>query len=258
MKLGLEGKRAVVLGASKGIGRAIAGALAEEGCRVVLASRSRESAEKAAQSIGRGARGYACDTGQLDQVDALFEQASRDLGDIDIVLLNSGGPPAGPARGVSSETWQRWFNAMFVGLVRMADHALPGMIERRWGRIVNVISSGVIQPIPNLGISNTIRPALVGWAKSVSNEVAAHGVTVNSIAPGRIETERLGELDAANAKRQGRSVEEVARESKARIPMGRYGTVDEFAAAAVFLMSDAASYITGSIIRVDGGQISSI
>jgi len=258
MKLGLEGKRAVALGASKGIGRAIAGALAEEGCRVVLASRSRESAEKAAQSIGRGARGYACDTGQLDQVDALFEQASRDLGDIDIVLLNSGGPPAGPARGVSSETWQRWFNAMFVGLVRMADHALPGMIERRWGRIVNVISSGVIQPIPNLGISNTIRPALVGWAKSVSNEVAAHGVTVNSIAPGRIETERLGELDAANAKRQGRSVEEVGRESKARIPMGRYGTVDEFAAAAVFLMSDAASYITGSIVRVDGGQISSI
>ena len=258
MKLGLDGKRAVVLGASKGIGRGIANALAQEGARVVLASRSRESAEEAAQSIGREAKGYACDTGQLDQVDALFEQASRDLGDIDIVLLNSGGPPAGPARGVSSETWQRWFNAMFVGLVRMADHALPGMIERRWGRIVNVISSGVIQPIPNLGISNTIRPALVGWAKSVSNEVAAHGVTVNSIAPGRIETERLGELDAANAKRQGRSVEEVARESKARIPMGRYGTVDEFAAAAVFLMSDAASYITGSIIRADGGQISSI
>ena len=258
MKLGLDGKRAVVLGASKGIGRGIANALAQEGARVVLASRSRESAEEAAQSIGREAKGYACDTGQLDQVDALFEQATRDLGSVDIVLLNSGGPPAGPAAGVSSETWQRWFNAMFVGLVRMADHALPGMIERRWGRIVNVISSGVIQPIPNLGISNTIRPALVGWAKSVSNEVAAHGVTVNSIAPGRIETERLGELDAANAKRQGRSVEEVARESKARIPMGRYGTVDEFAAAAVFLMSDAASYITGSIIRVDGGQISSI
>jgi 3-oxoacyl-[acyl-carrier protein] reductase len=258
MKLGLDGKRAVVLGASKGIGRGIANALAQEGARVVLASRSRESAEEAAQSIGREAKGYACDTGQLDQVDALFEQATRDLGGVDIVLLNSGGPPAGPAAGVSSETWQRWFNAMFVGLVRMADHALPGMIERRWGRIVNVISSGVIQPIPNLGISNTIRPALIGWAKSVSNEVAAHGVTVNSIAPGRIETERLGELDAANAKRQGRSVEEVARESKARIPMGRYGTVDEFAAAAVFLMSDAASYITGSIIRVDGGQISSI
>ena len=258
MRLGLDGKRALVLGASKGIGLGIATALAEEGCRVALAIRSADAAGRAAESVGRGSKGYACDTRNLDQVDAAYEAAMRDLGGIDILILNSGGPPAGPARGVASDQWRRWFDAMFVGLVRMADHALPGMIERRWGRVVNVISSGVIQPIPNLGMSNAIRPALVGWAKSVSNEVAAHGVTVNSIAPGRIQTERLEQIDNANAQKFGKDLDEIRADAKSKIPAGRYGTVEEFAAAAVFLASEAASFITGSILRVDGGQISSI
>jgi 3-oxoacyl-[acyl-carrier protein] reductase len=142
--------------------------------------------------------------------------------------------------------------------VRIADQLLPGMIERKFGRIISVISSGVIQPIPNLAISNAIRPALVGWGKTLSSEVASSGVTVNAIAPGRIATDRLKQLDAANAERTGRSVDDVAAAARAGIPAGRYGEIEEFAAAAVFLASEKASFMTGSILRVDGGQISSV
>jgi 3-oxoacyl-[acyl-carrier protein] reductase len=131
------------------------------------------------------------------------------------------------------------------------------MIERKWGRIVSVISSGVLEPIPNLAISNAIRPALVGWGKTLANEVARHNITVNALAPGRIATDRLGQLDAANAKKQGKSVDEVAAAARARIPAGRYGTVEDYAAVAVFLASEPAGYVTGSILRADGGQIAS-
>ena len=178
------------------------------------------------------------------------------LGSVDILVLNSGGPPPGKAQGVSSEQWRNSFEAMFVNLVRIADQLLPGMMERKFGRIISVISSGVIQPIPNLAISNAIRPALVGWGKSLAAEVASSGVTVNAIAPGRIATDRLKQLDAANAERTGRSIDEVAAAARAGIPAGRYGEIEEFAAAAVFLASEKASFMTGSILRVDGGQIS--
>ena len=134
---------------------------------------------------------------------------------------------------------------MFVGLVRLADLALPGMIERKWGRIISVISSGVIEPIPNLAISNAIRPALVGWGKTLANEVARHGITVNAVAPGRIATDRLTQLDKANAEKQGKSVAEIEAAAKARIPAGRYGTVEDYAAVAVFLASEAAGYVDG-------------
>ncbi len=257
MDLMLEGKRALVLGGSKGLGFAIAKGLAGEGARVALASRSLESASAAAARIGAGAVGFACDTAEAAQVDALHAAVTEAMGGIDILVLNSGGPPPGSARGVASAQWRASFEAMFVNLVRMADLALPGMIERKFGRIISVISSGVIQPIPNLAISNAIRPALVGWGKTLAAEVAQHGVTVNAVAPGRIATDRLAELDAANAKRTGREIEAVRTAAKAAIPAGRYGEPDEFAAAAVFLASERASFITGSILRVDGGQISS-
>ena len=257
MKTGLEGKRALVLGASKGLGFGIAQGLAAEGARVAVASRSAESSKAAADRIGNGALSFVCDTAKADQVDALVKDVTEALGGIDILVLNSGGPPPGKAQGVSSDQWRQSFDAMFVNLVRMADHLLPGMIERKFGRIMSVISSGVIQPIPNLAISNAIRPALVGWGKTLASEVAVHGVTVNAIAPGRIETDRLKQLDNANAERTGRSLDEVAAAAKASIPAGRYGNVEEFAAAAVFLASERASFTTGSILRVDGGQISS-
>jgi len=256
MKTGLEGKRALVLGASKGLGFGIAQGLAEEGARVAIASRTMEGSKAAVDRIGNGALPFICDTGKTDQVDALARDVTDAFGGVDILVLNSGGPPPGRAQGVASEQWRNSFEAMFVNLVRITDHLLPGMIERRFGRIISVISSGVIQPIPNLAISNAIRPALVGWGKTLSAEVASSGVTVNAIAPGRIATDRLKQLDAANAERTGRSVEEVAASAKAGIPAGRYGEIEEFGAAAVFLASEKASFITGSILRVDGGQIS--
>jgi 3-oxoacyl-[acyl-carrier protein] reductase len=258
MQTGLEGKRALVLGASKGLGFGIAQGLAAEGARVAVASRTAEGSKAAADRIGNGALSFVCDTAKADQVDALAKDVTDAFGGVDILVLNSGGPPPGKAQGVSSEQWRQSFEGMFVNLVRITDLLLPGMIERKFGRIMSVISSGVIQPIPNLAISNAIRPALVGWGKTLSNEVAAFGVTVNAIAPGRIETDRLKQLDAANAERTGRSVDEVATAARAGIPAGRYGNSDEFAAAAVFLASEKASFITGSILRVDGGQISSV
>jgi 3-oxoacyl-[acyl-carrier protein] reductase len=255
MKIGLKGKRALVLGASKGLGFGIAKGLAEEGASVAIASRTLETAGAAAKTIG--AKGFACDTGKLDQVEALHAAVTKELGGVDVLVLNSGGPPPGGAQGVSSAQWRNSFEAMFVGLVRLADLALPGMIERKWGRIISVISSGVIEPIPNLAISNAIRPALVGWGKTLANEVARHGITVNAVAPGRIATDRLTQLDKANAEKQGKSVAEIEAAAKARIPAGRYGTVEDYAAVAVFLASEAAGYVTGSILRADGGQIAS-
>jgi 3-oxoacyl-[acyl-carrier protein] reductase len=256
MDTGLTGKRALVLGASKGLGFGIAQGLANEGARVAIASRSMEGSKGAADKIGPNALPFICDTGKTDQVDALVRDVLAALGSVDILVLNSGGPPPGKAQGVSSEQWRNSFEAMFVNLVRIADQLLPGMVERKFGRIISVISSGVIQPIPNLAISNAIRPALVGWGKSLAAEVASSGVTVNAIAPGRIATDRLKQLDAANAERTGRSIDDVAAAARAGIPAGRYGEIEEFAAAAVFLASEKASFMTGSILRVDGGQIS--
>jgi len=258
MDLGLQGRRALVLGASRGIGLGIAAALAGEGARVALASRTLGSAQDAAGRLGGEARGYACDTGDLAAVDALHEAVQRDLGGIDVLVLNSGGPRPGPAAGVPSEEWRRYFDAMFVGLVRLADLALPGMAERGFGRILSVVSSGVIQPIPNLGISNAVRPALIGWGKTLANEVAGQGITVNAIAPGRIQTDRVDEIDEGAARRQGKPIEEIRAAARSRIPAGRYGTVEEFGAVAAFLASNQAAFITGSVIRVDGGQISSV
>lgn len=257
MDFGLSGRRALVLGASKGLGLAIAEALAGEGARVVLTSRTLEKAEAVSARIGHHAMGIACDTGDLASVDAAYAAAEQALGGIDILILNSGGPPPGGAQGVASERWRAAFEAMFVGPVRMADLVLPGMIARRHGRIISVISSGVIEPIANLAMSNAIRPALVGWGKTLAGEVAAHGITVNAVAPGRIATDRLAELDNANATRLGKDIADVQALARARIPAGRYGDPAEFAATVAFLASDKAAFMTGGVIRVDGGQIAS-
>lgn len=259
MSFRLDGRRALVMGGTRGIGYGIASAFAAAGASVALTGRRPEDAGDAAERIGHGAIGFALDTGDLGQIDSVHAGAELALGGgLDILVLNSGGPPPGPAAGVSSEMWQQYWNAMFVGLVRMADLTLPGMIQRRFGRIMSVVSSGVIQPIPNLGMSNAIRPAIIGWGKSVSNEVARHGITVNAIAPGRIQTDRVDQIDKGAAAKQGKTQDQVRTEAMTRIPAGRYGTPDEFAAAAVFLASNEASFTTGSVIRVDGGQISSV
>jgi 3-oxoacyl-[acyl-carrier protein] reductase len=255
MSFDLTGRRALVMGSTKGLGFGIAKAFAGAGAHVTITGRTAEAAAKSAATLGRNATGVALDTGDFASIDSVAQSMK---GGVDILVLNGGGPPGGPALGVASEMWQKQWNAMFVGLVRMADHLIPGMAERKFGRVISIVSSSVIQPIPNLGISNSIRPALIGWGKTVSNEVAKHGVTVNAIAPGRIQTDRIGELDGANANRQGKDVEQVRADAITRIPVGRYGSTDEFGAAALFLASNEASFTTGSVIRVDGGQISSL
>jgi 3-oxoacyl-[acyl-carrier protein] reductase len=259
MAFRLDGRRALVMGATRGIGYGIAKIFAESGAQVAITGRKPDDAGNAAAAIGHGTVGFALDTGDLGQIDSVHAGAELALGGgLDILVLNSGGPPPGPAAGVSSEMWQQYWTMMFVGLVRMADLALPGMIQRKHGRIMSVVSSGVIQPIPNLGMSNAIRPAIIGWGKSVANDVAKHGITVNAIAPGRIQTDRVDQIDKGAASKQGKTQDQVRADVMARIPAGRYGTPEEFAAAALFLASNEASFTTGSVIRVDGGQISSV
>lgn len=176
----------------------------------------------------------------------------------DILINNGGGPVPGSVCTVGTEQWQNAFDSMVSALFEVTAKVLPGMRERGWGRVINVVSSGVVQPIPNLGISNTLRASIIGWAKTLAGEVAAEGVTVNSVIPGRIATARVGELDEAAAKRSGSTAEAVAKASRNTIPIGRYGDPAEFADAVTFLASARASYITGTSLRVDGGLIRGI
>ena len=188
----------------------------------------------------------------------IVEGAQKAMGSIDILVNNSGGPPTGMPSTVSAEEMSAQFEKMVRPLIAITLALLPAMRQRGWGRILTIASSGVVQPIPHLPISNSLRASLVGFMKTLAGEVAKDGITVNVLAPGRIATDRTRSLDAALAKRTSRSEEDVARESAAAIPAGRYGTVEEFGAVAAFLASVPASYVTGSIIRVDGGAIRSI
>jgi 3-oxoacyl-[acyl-carrier protein] reductase len=193
----------------------------------------------------------------LSQATAI-QDLTAELEQADILVFNTGGPPFGTATETTDATWTAQFEAMFLSAIRLTRLALPGMRQRGFGRIMLVVSSGVIQPIPNLAISNAIRSALVGWAKTLAAEVAAEGVTVNCLAPGRIATDRVVEFDQNRARREGISMEQVQKQSRSAIPVGRYGTADEFAATAAFLASPRSSYLTGSIIRIDGGMIRSV
>jgi 3-oxoacyl-[acyl-carrier protein] reductase len=257
MNLELENRHALVTGASRGLGRAIASGLAAEGAKVTAAARNPErlNALVAATPAGRGtitAREFdLADGSAIDRLDCLLQQ-------LDILVLNTGGPPPGPMAETSDAVWCKQFEAMFLSVIRLTRLALPGMCKRGFGRIVLVVSSGVIQPIPNLGVSNALRSALVGWAKTLASEVASDGITVNCIAPGRIATDRVAELDQGRAKREGMDIEKVKQESLALIPAGRYGDAAEFASVVTFLASPRASYMTGGVVRVDGGMIRSV
>jgi 3-oxoacyl-[acyl-carrier protein] reductase len=253
MDLGLENRHALVTGASRGLGRAIASALAAEGAEVVAVARNLERLnELAAASAGRGTLlTRVCDLTDASAIDGLGPLLQR----ADILVLNTGGPPPGPAADTSDAVWSKQFEAMFLSAVRLTRLALPGMRKRGFGRIIAVVSSGVIQPIANLGVSNALRAALVGWAKTLAGEVAGDGITVNCMAPGRIATDRVAELDAARASREGIEPGQVQKESRASIPAGRYGDAAEFASVAAVLASPRASYMTGGVIRVDGGMI---
>jgi 3-oxoacyl-[acyl-carrier protein] reductase len=249
MDLGLKGRKALVLGASRGLGRAIASALAEEGATVYAAARNAEKAQ-----LADGIIPVTLDLSDRNSVDALTKRLISE-GGVDILVNNSGGPKPGPAAGQDTSAWASAFEQMALSIFAITDALLPAMIERRWGRIITIGSSGVVQPIPNLALSNGVRGAISGWSKTLAAEVARHGVTVNMILPGRIETDRLLELDAAKAAKTGMSADAVRKASHDDIPAGRYGLPEEFAAVATFLASQQASYVTGAQIRVDGGLV---
>ena len=257
MDLGIAGRRALVSGASQGIGRGIAEALAAEGVRVILCSRNGDKcASLAAEISGKysvEAHGIACDLSDPAAIDRAASFAQDTFGGIDILLNNTGGPPFGAISTVDIETWQAQFEAMVLSVFRLTGHVLPGMRERHWGRILIVSSTGVVEPIPELGISNTLRVSLANWAKTLSFEVASDNVTVNMLMPGRIGTERLEQFYKISVERTGKSLEDVKAQVASVIPRGRVGRVEEFAALAAFLASENAGYITGTATAIDGG-----
>lgn len=250
MDLKIAGRRALVLGGNRGMGRAIAKALAAEGAAVAIAARDKEALANAASEIG-SARTFALDLANTAALPAFAEA----VGPIDILINNTGGPPYGGAVGRSVTDWEESFRSMSLSVIRLTDLFLPAMRSNRWGRILTLVSTGAVQPLPVLGISNTLRAGLIAWSKSLAPEVARDGVTVNILMPGRIGTERVGITDAASAEREGTSIEQVQQRSWAQIPIGRYGQPEEVAAVAAFACSDLASYMTGSVLRVDGGFV---
>jgi len=261
MDLGIKGKVALVTASSGGLGAAIAEVLVEEGAAVAITGTNAEKLEKTAAALrAKGGKvvSLVWDLGDLALIEPSITRIEAELGPIDILVNNTGGPPPSPAAGQAQEVWTKHFQSMVLSVIAITDRVLPGMKARKWGRVITSTSMGVVAPIPNLGVSNTLRASLVGWSKTVSREVARDGITVNVMAPGRIDTDRVKAIDAGAAKREGRSIEEVAAASAATIPMGRYGTPREFADVAAFLASARASYVTGSVIRVDGGVIPNV
>ncbi|KEA52320.1 MULTISPECIES: SDR family oxidoreductase [Mangrovibacter] len=261
MHLQIENRVALVTGAGSGLGRAMAQALAQEGVKVAVTGRN---LEKLAQTValieeaGGKARAWQLDLAAPEQFDTTLNAIRQHWGDIDILVNNSGGPPPAQAQGVAEETWHKQFSLMVGSLIQLTDKLLPAMRARGWGRIITSTSSGVITPIPGLALSNALRMSLLGWSKTLASEVAADGVTVNVLVPGRIATDRVAQLDAAKAGRENSTPEAIAEKSRLSIPARRYGKPTEYGAAAAFLASQQASYITGTVMRVDGGLIPSI
>ncbi|MBB6470057.1 3-oxoacyl-[acyl-carrier protein] reductase [Aminobacter lissarensis] len=261
MELGLSGRKALVLGASRGLGAAIAKSLATEGAHVYAAARNTDRIAEWVATLP-AERNMAVTTLYLDLADLASVEAAASqidaVGGVDILINNSGGPAPSSAEEARRADWIAQFEAMAANVIHLTQALLPAMKMRRWGRIVTIASSGVEQPIANLAISNGVRAALVGWSKTLAGEVARHGITANVVLPGRIGTERVASLDASTAQRTGTDLLDVARQSAASIPASRYGRPEEFADVVTFLASERASYVTGSLIRVDGGMIRSI
>jgi 3-oxoacyl-[acyl-carrier protein] reductase len=261
MDFSLQGKTALVLAGGGGLGRAIAKSLAGEGAKIAVAGRGADSiagTQAALAEIGSKSMGLVWDLADLAQIDGNVAKIEKELGPVDILVNNTGGPPPTTASGQDTELWAKQFQAMVLSVIAVTDRVLPSMRERHWGRIITSTSSGVVAPIPNLAISNALRLSLVGWSKTLASEVAKDGITANVVVPGRIATDRIKFLDQARAKREGRSVEDVMAENAASIPIGRLGKAEEYGDVVAFLASERAAYITGSVVRVDGGMIPSI
>ena len=268
MDLGLTGKVAAVAAASRGLGFAVARELAREGAAVSLCSRHRADAERAAASIAEGLQregreppplvGLAADLDSAAGVTAFLERTVSALGEVQILVANNGGPAPGPAHEADEKAWRAGFERTFLSSQRLVEGVLPAMRSARWGRIIFITSISVKQPIEGLAVSTAMRSAVTGYAKALSDELAAAGITVNSVAPGSTRTERLESLLADRAEREGISQSAMEEKLETTIPAARFGRPEEFSAAVAFLASERASYITGTVLPVDGGAVRSL
>jgi 3-oxoacyl-[acyl-carrier protein] reductase len=258
MDLGLTGKVALVGGASRGLGFAVAQVLAREGALVSIASRDETAVRAAAERIGGAAFAVPLDVRSAEGIERWARATEERFGGIDLLFANAGGPPAGAALSFDDGAWQDAVNLLLFSTIRMVRAAVPAMQRRGGGAILVSTSSSVKEPIQNLGLSTVVRASVSALAKTLALELAASGIRVNQIVPGRVETDRLKLLDEINAKKQNVSTEEAKRRALAVIPMGRYGEPEEFGRVAAFLLSGAASYMTGATVQVDGGLIRSV
>ncbi|MGE5098668.1 MAG: SDR family oxidoreductase [Deltaproteobacteria bacterium] len=262
MDLGLRGKVALVAAASRGLGRATALELAKEGTKLVLCARGAADLEAARADIvnrtGVEVQAIVADVSDRTQLERVASEAMARFGQIDILMTNAGGPPAGLFEAHGWDAWERAVNLTLRSAVELTRAVLPGMRARKWGRIINVTSIAAKQPVDNLILSNSIRSAVTGFARTLANEVATDGVTVNNILPGYTRTERVEQLAESTAKKEGLAPKDVVARFEKEIPMRRLGEPEEFAALAVFLASTRASYITGQSIAVDGGWIKAL
>jgi 3-oxoacyl-[acyl-carrier protein] reductase len=261
MDFGLQGKVALVAASSRGLGRAVAEDLATEGAKLILCARGEEELSRTAATLrDRGAEveAVAADLSTEDGVDSVVSAGMNRFGPIDILVTNAGGPPSGPFETHDMQAWRSAVRVNLESVIYLTRAVLPRMKERRWGRIVNITSIAVKQPVDGLILSNSIRNAVTGLARTLANEVAPFGVTVNNVLPGYTRTERLVDLAAAIARREGITTADAEKRWISEIPMGRLGDPKEFAALVVFLCSERASFITGTSITVDGGWVKSL
>lgn len=257
MDLELKNRVALVTASSKGLGKAVAWALAKEGAKLVICSRNKEVLEKTADDIflGTGVSVFplAVDLTSADQIDWLVAETMDLFGHVDILVTNAGGPPPGNFLDLNEEHWMQAVQLTLMSVVRLCRAVIPSMQQQKWGRIINMTSISAKQPIDNLLLSNTLRPAVIGLTKSLSNELGRDNILVNAVCPGYIMTDRVNELMQAKAKKTKQSVEEIMQERTAEMPVGRIGQPEELAALVAFLASERGSYITGATFPVDGG-----
>ena len=262
MELGLKEKVAMVAASSKGLGFGIAKALAQEGAKLSISSRSKDNIESAAKQLRKNNNtdvlSSVMDSSNPESILEWTDFTIREFGGIDILVVNAGGPPAGKFEEFSDEDWQAAFELNLLSAVRMIRATLPSMRQRGGGSILTLTSMAVKEPIDALILSNVMRSGVTSLIKSLSSQLAADKIRLNNLMPGRIKTDRIKHLDSLKAKKQGVSLEQIEKSSQTLIPLGRYGTIEEFGRCGAYLLSDAASYITGSSLAVDGGLMKTV
>lgn len=261
MNLGLQGKNALVIASSQGLGKAIAKKLSEQGVNVMISSREQEKLKDVKKELEQTSKGRieykACNIKDKNEINTLVEKTISEFGSIDLLVNNAGGPPAGTFEEMTDEDWQHAFELNLLSYIRITREVLPHM-KKSGGKIVNIASSSVKEPIPGLILSNTFRTGIVGLTKTLASEFASYNILINTVAPGRIATDRVAFLDENAANKQGITKEEIEEKMKKTIPLGRYGEPEEFANYVCFLLSDTNSYMTGQTFLIDGGMLKSI